>query len=644
MVRCLLAVVFIMLSGSVFAKPIPLSYFAKDAEFDSIKLSPDGKHFAAAAPYRDQTVLVVIDRESMKPVNFFRFKKNEHVDDYYWANNERLVFTRVIKRGWAEQPSSYGQIFAGNFDGSKKAIIFGYQAGTGKASRVSRRKGAVRAFGEILHMLPDDPEHIIISSQHMDNDQDASKRIVKLNIYTSRRHLITRTPFGNMRVILNAEGVPVTANGHDKDGRERLFFFRDGNWDEVSQDEELNNYNPVSVSKDGRKLYLSSYLNGKTEALFEYDFKTKAIDKIFHHETADVFSLIREPENNSVVGVEVMPGHVEYHYLDRTNAFAKTHAKLVKSFAGKSIKITSRTRDQSEMIVFANSDKDPGNYFIFNNEKKSATYLIGTKSWIDPAVMAERKPIQFKSRDGKTIYGYLTLPINLSKKAPLVTFVHGGPYGVQDRWWFDTTPQMLANNGYAVLQVNYRGSGGYGKDYEEIAYRKRSSLIQQDIIDGTKWAQSLPQIQDNKACIMGWSFGGYSALMSPLIEPELFSCSVAAAGVYDAIEQEEEADYSEVDSVAAQAAKVYGSDEQLLKKESPLTYIDNLKIPVFIVHGGEDKRVPPEQAYLLKEAMDERKMPYEWMFKEKEGHGFYNEKNREEFYQRTLAFLDKYLR
>ena len=338
-----------------------------------------------------------------------------------------------------------------------------------------------------------------------------------------------------------------------------------------------------------------------------------------------------------------MPGNIEYHYIDKDEPFAKVHKKMTETFMGSDIVITSRTDDHKEMVVLVSSDKNPGDFYLFNNETNAASYLLSKKQWIDPARMSKRTPIEFLARDGKTIYGYLTLPKDRDGKSPLVTYVHGGPYGPRDHWWYDSTPQMLANNGYAVLQVNYRGSGGYGLDYREAAYQKRSTLIQQDIIDGTKWALSQAEVEDEKVCIMGWSFGGYSALMSPLIEPDLFSCSIAAAGVYDAVAQEEGADYSRVDSVASRAAEVYGSDENLLKKESPLTYIDKLKIPIFIVHGGKDSRVPPEQAYLLKDALEERNMPYEWMFKSSEGHGFSNENNREEFFQRSLNFLKQHL-
>ncbi len=644
MIRILIIIAFFLIED-VNAQPLSLKAFAKQSEFVDLKLSPDGKYFAAAVPQGDKTGLVIIRRATMEPTYVYQFARNEHVDRYEWANNERLVFTRYIKRDEDERPFNRGQIYAGNFDGSKKAVIFGYLGGkTQSGTRLNKNRGAERSFGEILHMLPDDPKHIIIAARQMTNDYDSSVRILKLNIYTYKKSLIARTPLGNMRVILNSQGEPVFSRGRDVRGEMRQFLYKNNSWEEIKEDNPLHQYRIVSTDKSGSKLYLLSYFDSKTESLFEYDLSNQKISKIYQHPTVDIGRLIRKPEDGSVVGVEIMPGKIEFHYIDDSDEFAKLHSGLARAFVGQYITITSRTRDQKEMIVLAQSDKNPGDFYLFDNEKKSASHLLSKKSWIYPEDMSEKKPIQFESRDGVTIYGYLTLPKNKQEKAPLVTYVHGGPYGVQDVWWYESETQMLANNGYAVLQVNYRGSGGFGREYERVAYRKRSTLIQQDIIDGTRWAMSLPEIEANNACIMGWSFGGYSALMAPLLEPELFKCSIAAAGVYDAIEQEDDADYSKIRSVAAHAMEIYGDEEALLKKESPLTYIDRLSIPVFIVHGGKDKRVPPEQAYILKAALDERNLPYEWMFKESEGHGFYREENREEFYDRSLKFLEKYLR
>ena len=637
---------FLLCISVSLSAPLATIDFARDAEYKSVKLSPDGKHFAAAVPHNGQTMLVIIKRKTMDVINAFRFLKNEHVSEYHWVSNKRIVFKRELKNGSKELPISYGLIYAGNIDGTKKKIIFGYQAGhVQKGTRLHSRNRADRAWGNILHMLPDDPDHIIIEARSWDQRVDSPVRILKLNVQNGKKTPITKTPFGLMQVILNSLGVPVIADGRDTNGEERMFFYQNKKWEEITKDNEITNFEPVAINKNGSKLYLTSHLNGKTQALYEYDMKSKKIDILHNHETSDILKFISAPGHNSpIVGVQVMPGKIENIYIEPADEFAKLHKKLTTAFAHSDIRVTSQTKDRSEVVVLVTSDRNPGDFYIFNDNENSAKYLMSRKRWINPVKMSKRRPIEFTARDGATIYGYITLPKDSDQQVPLVTYVHGGPYGVRDHWWYDSTPQMLSNNGYAVLQVNYRGSGGYGLDYREVAYRKRSSLIQQDIIDGTKWALSLPEIDSQKACIMGWSFGGYSAVMSPLIEPDLFKCSIAAAGVYNALEQEKEADYSKIKSVASHAAEVYGADEDLLKKESPLTYIDKLKIPIFIVHGGEDKRVPPEQSYMLRDALIKRDMPYQWMFKEGEGHGFTNENNRNEFYQRTLSFLDKYLR
>ncbi len=642
--RSLLIVIGVFWASLGFTKSIPLELFAKDSEFKSVRLSPDGKHLAATMPHSDRTVLVVLNRETMQPVYGFRFGENEHISRFFWANNERLVFTRVEERGDSEIPVSYGQIYAGNLDGTKSYPVFGYQAGgSSSVSRMNKNKATERASGTIAHMLPDDPEHILVLAKSWGSGPDESMRLLKVNIYQAKKELITRTPFGNMQLTFNSDGLPVTATGVDFRGNRKMFFYKDLEWKEVSEKEPIHALTPIYLNKQGDKLYLQAPVDEKTTGIYEYDLASKELKLVFNDPKSDVVDLIVDSDDNSMVGAVTMPGKVEYHYFGEGSDFAKLHQSLTSAFGGVGVSILSSTDDMNEHVLFVQSDKNPGDFYLFNRKKGSADYLLSTKKWIDPAIMSERRPISFKARDGETIHGYLTLPKDSKKPVPLVTYVHGGPYGIRDEWWFDSQSQLLANNGFAVLQVNYRGSGGYGETYEKTAYKKRSTLIQHDIIDGTKWAMSRPDVEA-KACIMGWSFGGYSALMSPLIEPELFSCSIAAAGVYDAVRQEKSADYAAVHSLSFEVDEKYGKDEDLLKKESPVTYIDKLKAPIMIVHGGNDTRVPPEQAYILKEALEERNKSYEWFFKEKEGHGFFDPKNRVEFYQRSLEFLNKHLR
>ncbi|MBV1908703.1 MAG: hypothetical protein KUG78_05240 [Kangiellaceae bacterium] len=208
--------ILITLALPIISVPEPLENFSKETQYKSIKLSPDGKHYAAEVPYGDQTMLVVINRASMKSIHAFRFLKDEHMDQYYWANNYRLVFTRYIRREYREAPTTMGQIFAGNIDGSWKSIIFGGK--NTKGTRLNRSQGSERAWGRILHLLPDDPEHIVLEARSFEQKVDSPVRLLKLNINNSKKRLISKTPFGLMDIVLTKQGLPFIESGRDARG------------------------------------------------------------------------------------------------------------------------------------------------------------------------------------------------------------------------------------------------------------------------------------------------------------------------------------------------------------------------------------------------------------------------------------------
>jgi dipeptidyl aminopeptidase/acylaminoacyl peptidase len=627
----------------VQASAIPIEYFSKQAQYTQLRLSPDGLHFAATIPQGNATNLAIINRATMKVIRLYGFGENTHIGKFYWANNERLVYLKAIKKGYSEQLLSNGTIFAANIDGSKRVKLFGYNMNNGKGGKSkNKKKQGLAAYGYIINMLPNDPEHILVRAQSYWSDYDKPQKIYKVNIYNKKRKTIAKTPLGNMKVVVSASGIPVVARGHDRDGDKLKYWYKDGKWQKFSDDDALNSYDLLRVNNEATKLYVSSALNGKTRALFEYDMASKKITKLFHHPTADIYSYIKEPGTGSIIGVKVMAQGIEYHYIDQTSPYSKLHQKLANAFAGHDISISANSLQDKEIIIYAQSDRNPGDFYLYNRKTAAAEFLLASHQWLDPNIMSDREFISFKSRDKVSIYGYLTQPTTAAPAQgyPLIVYVHGGPYGVQDSWHFDKKAQMFANNGYSVLQVNYRGSGGYGLAFEEVAYQKRATMIQQDIIDGTRWALNRDDISDDQVCIIGGSFGGYSAVMSPVLEPELFKCAVAFAGPYDLVYQRENADYMKVDSVSHRATEVYGENIADLIAQSPITHITKLKAPVLIVHGGRDRRVPPEHAFILKKALDKLNKPYQWLYKEKEGHGFYNEDNRKEYYQTSLDFIE----
>jgi len=634
-----MALSFLLVANTSFALALPVEFFAKKSQFNSIKLSPDGEHFAATVPNENTTQLVVFNRKTMKPVINYGFGEHEHIGKFYWLNDQRLVYTKSYQTGAKEQKTNKGEIFSANIDGSKRVQLFGRNSSNSKL----KSKRSLNAYGKILHMLPDDKQHILVEASGYNDDSDTSKKIYKINGYNQKRKLITKTPLGNFKLVLTRDGQVFAGSGKDRKGKKHSYFFNDNQWREMPKQHQLNKYSLLSLNYDESTLYLKKSINKGTNGLFAYDIARQEISLLFNDATVDIAELIREPGNGTIVGVETMLDGVKYTYLDEDNAFGNMHRQLAEAFKHHDIMLFANSLADNVVVLRVSSDRIPGDYYLYNRDKQQVDFLLSKKPWLDPNVMMPRKAISFTARDGKTIYGYLTLPHDTTPPYKLIVDVHGGPYGVQDKWHFNTDAQMFANQGYAVLQINFRGSGGYGLDYKKIAYLKRNSLIQHDIIDGTRWALGLNEIDDEKVCIIGGSFGGYSALMAPLVEPELYKCAIPRYGPYDLVYQMQHADYMSKDSVSVGAMDKYGDNEQIWREQSPLTYLEQLQTPLFIVTGGKDTRVPPQSAHNLRAELDKRNIAYQWLYKAKEGHGFTNVDNKTELYKKSLVFIEEHI-
>lgn len=640
MKRILFYISLLFATLPALAQTLSIEHFTKDAIFNQIEMSPNGDYIALSVPKGDRTNLVVVKREGLKPVNSIRFNRNEHPGVFFWANNSRLVYSKVYKDVFEEAKGGYGELFAVDYNGKNFQQIFGY---SDEKSKIRSKRG-LKAHGRIVSRLLDDEDHILVQAYLWGRNVDDPYKVYKVNINNTKRTRISTSPFGRFDIVYNRQGIPVIGHGRDHKNEEQMYWYQDEKWVAVDKESDLFDYEPVSLSADASQLYLESHSGKKlTDVLAVYDMKSKKITQLYQNPDFDIYNYVRDPDSRKIVAVKTVTDGAEYHYLDQSSGFAQLHQKFINSFPGADVMLDTDSLDNQFALVHVASDTIVGDYYLFDTKKQSVSYLISKRPWLKQQHMLPQKQIKFETRDGYTVYGYLTMPRNTDKPVPLVVDVHGGPYGVWDTWYLDTTSQLYANRGFAVLKVNFRGSGGYGKEHEETAYQKRATMIQEDIIDGTRWALGLKEIDDSKVCIMGGSFGGYSSLMAPLIEPDLYKCAAPMYGAYDLVYQMNNADYIGSGSVTIGAKEVYGETEEHWKKSSPLTYIDKLKTPLLIVTGGQDTRVPPQSAWNLKEALEERDMPFEWLYKAKEGHGFYNKDNRKELHQRTLAFFDKHL-
>jgi dipeptidyl aminopeptidase/acylaminoacyl peptidase len=253
-------------------------------------------------------------------------------------------------------------------------------------------------------------------------------------------------------------------------------------------------------------------------------------------------------------------------------------------------------------------------------------------------------PVEFRARDGLVIRGYLTTSRSAGKqRQPMVVLVHGGPHGASDTYEFDPEAQLLASRGYAVLQVNFRGSGGRGRGFETAGYGEWGRLMQDDITDGVRWAIADGVADPARVCIMGTSYGAYSALAGSFREPELFRCAIGISGVYDLPTMFDRGDIQETKLGVRYMKEVIGSDPEDLRRRSPTYNAEKIKAAVLLIHGTADERAPITHAVKMKAALEKAGNPPEWLTEAGEQHGFQDQKHRAGAYERILEFLRKHI-
>ncbi|MCG8464102.1 MAG: prolyl oligopeptidase family serine peptidase, partial [Xanthomonadales bacterium] len=268
---------------------------------------------------------------------------------------------------------------------------------------------------------------------------------------------------------------------------------------------------------------------------------------------------------------------------------------------------------------------------------------MARRSWIDKQRLRPVQNIELTARDGQKLRGYLTLPADEKKPYPLVVLPHGGPFGIRDYRDFNGEVQLLAHNGYAVLQVNFRGSGGYGTAFEKAGHRQWGQAMQDDLTDATQWLVEQGYADKNRMCIFGASYGGYAALMGVIREPDLYRCAIGYAGVYDLNMMYEEGGLRYYSDGVTYLERTLGEDSPELKAYSPVHQVDKIKVPLFIAHGGEDRVVPDEHAKALRDALKDANKEFEWLHYRREVHGFANQEHLQAFYSKVLAFLDEHI-
>ncbi len=623
-----------VLSYPLFASGVAFEDLARHLQYSEVKISPDGHHIAAATVVKDKPLLALFDLDTMKG-GMVTPREGNQIVDFWWASDNRVVYTEGTKvSGW-DRPFSTGEIFAINADGSSPKLLFGYRAGT-------------RAHADVITTLRDDPRHVLISVSPWETGAEgAFNDIYLLDVNDGSVRTAGKAPFRNATFIADNHGQVRFAKGYDSHAYP-VVYYREGEgkpWALLFQGSTEKSVSwPVDFSRDDRTVYMTCAAAGKVDALCPWDVATQKMgEPVWSSASVEISGLIHTLDGLDVVGVYSDPGAPTAEAFVPGSDVMKAMGLLSHSLPGENVRIVSRSRDGSKAIAVAYSAMDPGTFYLWDNTTGQAKALLQRASWIKPSQMAAMQPVEFKARDGLTIHGYLSMPPGKeeAKHLPLVMFIHGGPFGVRDYWEYDATVQALATHGYAVLQVNYRGSGGYGDSFMSAGYREWGGKMQDDVTDATQWAIQQGITTTGHICIFGGSYGGYAALEGVMKEPDLYRCAIGYVGVYDLPLMLSQGDGSESTLARNFWRSRLGNDEQALAAASPVNQVSRLKANVLLIAGGKDVRVPPVHAEHMRAALDKHGIAYEWLYKPDEGHGFYDEKNNAELFQRVTQFLDR---
>ncbi|TJY60010.1 S9 family peptidase [Sinimarinibacterium sp. CAU 1509] len=629
------------------AAPPSVRDFARHAEFGKAKLSPDGTLLAATVPRGDETHVAVIRLADMKIIGSLRAPDHEHAADLWWVSDERIVIAIGSSAGPLEQPGLTGELVASNADGSAKRYLYGYrgQSATGAGS------GSIEyGWGWMLHPMIDNKDDIWIKTVRSTNPYlgGTLSYAHRLNVYTSRRDNGVAAPLpGSADFLVDDAGtLKFAVIGDEKTLFDRTFAYEsvERKWREIGTPRKGRSLIPIAADSVTGAAYFKARDRSNRYCLESMNSQSGELSPLSCDNVADLDSVLLSADRKQPLAARYEPGKPVTDWINPEHADAELIRALAQSFPDQEVSPVSWSRNADRLLFLVDSDRNPGELYLYDRKVNKAQFVYAYRSWINPSQMGERRPISFKSRDGATIHGYLTLPPGRTEKQlPLVVNPHGGPFGIRDGWQWESDPQFLATQGYAVLQVNFRGSAGYGSKHYEDGRGHWGTTMIDDITDGVHYLTESGVVDGSRICIYGGSYGGYASLMSAVREPDLYRCVIGYAGVYDLPALKRNSDIRRSKMGRNYMNQYIGDDPDELEAQSPINHLEALKAPVFIVHGELDERAPFDQAKLLRKAMDKRKLPYEWMVKSNEGHGFWNEDHREELYTKMLAFLREHI-
>ncbi|UQY88740.1 S9 family peptidase [Stenotrophomonas rhizophila] len=619
---------------SATAGAVDLERYLRDDAFTNIKISPDGTYVAASVPLQDATAIAILRTSDMAMVGSFRPPRDNHAGSFDWVSNERLVIGLAQKWGRLDKPRPTGELYGINADGRSGELLVGYRVGGLNDSQVS-------AF--LTDELADDERNVLIAVWPF--AENPYTRIERMDAVTGRRIIVARSPVQGAHFTTDNTGEVRFALGSGSDNVQKLYYRVQRGEDWVLLNDEAVSRRvekPLGFSADGSVAYLWIEQAEGPDAIVSWNPQTNERHNLLRDEVVDPGRVIYQPGTRIPVGALYYGDVPKARFFDDTSSTARLYRSLQAALRSP-VYITSSTRDGRIVLAQTWSGSNPGDFYRYDTVEKKARLLASRSSWIDPSQSAQVRPVALKARDGLPLHGFLTVPNGKeARRLPMVVVPHGGPIGVFDDGSYEHETQLLAAAGYAVLQINFRGSSNYGRAHTAAARHQWGLRMQDDVTDATRWAIEQGIADGKRICIYGASYGAYAALMGTVREPGLYQCAAGYVGIYDLPLMFERGDIQSDRSGMTYLRDWLGAPEALAER-SPVNLAAQVKVPVFLAAGGEDKRAPIQHTKKMEAALRRAGTPVESLYYKSEGHGFYTPQHQREYYTRLLAFLSRSL-
>ena len=602
----------------------------KRAEFQGVSISPDGKKLAISRVIDDRdthkTIVTIHDRDTLAVIVSFDPGYAGEITTLRWFDDQRLIIG-ATRRDVSFNLALFSPILTiANLDGSKPKELPGH----------------------FYSMLEGDPEHFLVYNCSFAKGAKGCAvpevRKTDLKHLYGKGDLVMAGPPDTI-LLADAQGRAGVAFGTDEDdGTSRTYAYNASSkqWDLLndSRTSGLEVF-PLMLTRDGKQALFQTQRKDGPDVVETYDPATGKRAALYADPESDPITLVTSFDDDAVIGAYYNPTSPRLHLFKPDHPDAALIQELQAAFPGRIVVPGSSSKDRNFVVLRVYSDRDPGSYYVFDRQARKASQLTRRKPWIDPAKQAPQRAVSFKARDGELLHGLLTVPPGSNgKNLPLVVLPHGGPYGITDAWGYDRELQVLAQHGYGVLQVNFRGSGGYGHRFTRIGERQWGRAMQDDVTDATRWAIADGVADSGRVCIYGASYGGYAALMGAIREPTLYRCAVGVSGVFDLSKMFRWGSIRSTDVGKLYLKRVLGEDPAELAANSPVTLADHIQVPVLLMHGELDPRVPVGHAVAMRKALRKAGKPVELVQYSRTGHSIMIEEYELDYYARLLQFLD----